>query len=447
MIARGSRGTWSRHRWVRRVMCLVVAQIGATVVGSVAGAAQTDSTWREHDRALQAARAANDTTAYRAQLGAVYREIGAAPRIATRFAALALGAHDKAGAARWMGALAAMGSALDSAMLVQYAALEGARARASLLELRARATSDVGAPALVFRLPDPDMISEDIAYDAAHSLFLVSSVHHGGIYAKRIPGESPASVKFNADSSWGIFALGVDSARGVLWATTSALPMTAHYSASDSGRSALLRFDLASGASRARYMAPDSGAHALGDLTVGANGAVYVADGLGSGVYVLDSGRKQLRTLVPRGVLVSPQTPALSSDGATLFVPDYAIGIAAVNVATGEVSWIAHSDSLALTGIDGMYRIGHDLIAVQNGLEPNRIVRFTLDPAMRRVVRASTLARGSRALDLTHATMSRGWLYFIRRSGWERVADDGTMREGAAGDGPVVVRVRLAPPR
>ena len=49
--------------------------------------------------------------------------------------------------------------------------------------------------------------------------------------------------------------------------------------------------------------------------------------------------------------------------------------------------------------------------------------------------------------DLTHATKARGWLYFIRRSGWERAANDGTMREGAAGDGPVVVRVPLAPPR
>jgi hypothetical protein len=447
MISRKLRGTPSRHRSDRRVMCFVVAQMGAAVLGSVAGVAQSDSTWRDHDRALQAARAANDTTVYRAQLGAVYGEIGATPRIATRFAALALGAHDKAGATRWMGALAAMGSALDSAMLAQYAALEGSGARASLLALRVRATSDAGAPEVVFRLPDPNMISEDIAYDAPRSTFLVSSVHHGGVYAKRVPGEQPASVKFTADSSWGIFALGVDSARGVLWATTAALPMTAHYTASDSGRSALLKFDLATGKLRGRYAAPDTGAHALGDLTIGANGAVYVSDGLGSAVYVLEPGSGALRALVPRGVLVSPQTPALSSDGATLFVPDYAIGIAAVSVASGKVAWVTHSDSLALTGIDGMYRVGRDLIAVQNGTEPNRIARLTLDPSMRRVVGATTLVRGSNATELTHAIFVQGWLYYIRKSGWDRVADDGTMRESAPVDGPVVARVPLAPPR
>jgi hypothetical protein len=422
-----------------------IAVVIAMTFASAPGAAQSDSTWREHERALQAARAAKDSTAYRTQLLAVYHEIGATPRIAARFAGLALGAHDSAGAARWMGALAVMGSELDSTLVAQYEALEGADARARLTALRATATGEVGAPADVFRLTDPDMISEDIAYDAARSTFLVSSVHRGGVFAKEVPGERPATVKYTADSSWGIFALGVDSSRGVLWATTAALPMAAHYLAADSGRSALLKFDLASGRLRGRYVAPDTGAHALGDLTIGPNGAVYVSDGVGSGVYVLDRGSSALRALVPRGVLVSPQTPALSSDGATLFVPDYAIGIAAVTIASGKVAWLTHSDSLALTGIDGLYRIGRDLIVVQNGVEPNRIARLTLDPSMRRVVSESVLVRGSRGTELTHATIANGWIYFIRKSGWNRVSDDGTMSPGSQADEPVVSRVRLAP--
>jgi hypothetical protein len=444
MVSR-AQGSGAGSRTLHRVLFTTFALVIAIACDGSTSTAQSDSTWRDHERALQAARGANDTVAYRAQLDAVYHVLGATPRIATRFAALALNAHDSARAAHWMGAMAAMGTELDTGLLAKYAALKGSRARASLLAMRAQATSNVGAPELAFHLPDRDMISEDIAYDAARSLFLVSSVRHGGVYAKRNGDALPALLKFGADSSWGTFALGVDSARAVLWATTAALPMAAHYTLSDSGRSALLKFDLITGKSRGRYVAADSGAHALGDLTIGSNGAVYVSDGLGSGVYALDSGRDSLRTLVPRGVLVSPQTPALSSDGTTLFVPDYAVGIAAVNVSTGRVAWLAHSDSLDLTGIDGMYRIGRDLIIVQNGPEPNRIMRLTLDASMRRVVRATALVRGSRGVELTHATMLRDWLYFIAKSGWARVADDGTMRAGVTGDEPVVLRVRLAP--
>lgn len=418
----------------------------ALAVASASARAQQDSTWRDHERALQGARQANDTATYRAQLNAVYVAVGATPRIVTRYAALALGAGDTAGASRWMGALAAMGAELDTGMVSRYAALAGATAASALRATQASATRERGAPVLVARLGDADMISEDLAYDAKGGRFLVSSVHRGGIDAVAA-GRTMTLVEPRADSTWGMFALGVDSARGALWATTAALPIGAGYSPADSGRSALMKFDLRTGAPRGRYVAPDSGAHVLGDLVVGSAGAVYVSDGLGGGVYALAPGNDSLRVLLPRGTFLSPQTPALSSDGATLFVPDYSIGIAAVDVATGRITWLTHSDSLALTGIDGMYRVGRDLIVVQNGLEPNRIMRLGLDPSMRRVVRATTIARGAvAASSLTHATVSRGWLYFLARSGWERAADDGTMTAAAsAADAPVIVRVRLAP--
>ena len=417
----------------------------ALAIASASARAQRDSTWRDHERALQAARQAHDTANYRAQLNAVYRAIGATPRIATRYAALALDAGDVASASRWMGALAAMGDELDTGLVSRYGALAGANAASALRPSHAFATRELGAPVIVARLPDADMISEDVAYDAGRGRFLVSSVHRGGIVVVA-NGRATTLVEPRADGTWGMFALGVDSARGTLWATTAALPIAAGYSPADSGRSALMKYDVRTGASRGRYEAPDSGAHVLGDLVVGGSGAVYVSDGLGGGVYALTLGRDSLRLLVPRGSFASPQTPALSSDGATLFVPDYSIGIAAVDVATGRITWLTHSDSLALTGIDGMYRVGRDLIAVQNGLEPNRIMRLGLDPSMRHVVRATTIARGPAARSLTHATVSRGWLYFLARSGWERAADDGTMTAApSAADAPVIARVRIAP--
>jgi sugar lactone lactonase YvrE len=432
----------SRRHLFRQALAIVLSIVVELAVPSIA-LAQSDSTWREHERALQVARKADDTVAYRAQLDAVYRALGATPRIVSRFAALALAAHDSAGASRWLGAIAAMGVELDTALAARYRVIAGGRALDSLRALSALATRDAGSPQLSFRLPDVDMISEDIAYDAGSARFLVSSVRRGGIYAASASIRATPIVPPGADGSWGMFALGI--ARDAFWTTTAALPMAAHYAPADSGKSALLEYDLRTGALRGRYVASDSGAHALGDLVVAPNGAVYVSDGIGGEVYALAPGSDSLRVLVQPGVLVSPQTPALSSDGTTLFVSDYAIGIAAVSTATGQVAWVTHSDSLALTGIDGMYRLGRDLIIVQNGVEPNRIMRLTLDAPMRRVVRAVTLARGPSARSLTHATIAGSWLYFITKSGWERVADDGAMTAGTAADAPTVMRVRIAP--
>lgn len=302
-----------------------------------------------------------------------------------------------------------------------------------------------GQPAEAFRLPDADMISEDIAYDSAGDRFFVSSVHRGGVDVVTRAGSSRTFIAPGADSTWGMFAVGVDGARGALWTTTAAMRGAARYAAADSGRSAVLEYDLRTGALRRRLVAPDSGALALGDLTIARNGSVYVSDGMGSGVYAIDARASAVRVLVSRGTLRSPQTPALSADERTLFVPDYSRGIAAVDLASGAVHWLERADSIELRGIDGLYRRGGDLIAVQNGVAPNRIVRLALDAEMRRVEHATVLARGPTARDVTHAAFVRGDMYYITQSGWDRLGADGAMKPGGANDGPVVLRLPVAP--
>ena len=312
---------------------------------------------------------------------------------------------------------------------------------ALLLVLAVPKEATAKAPEIAFTLPDMDMIAEDLAYEAGRARFLVSSVHRGGIDAIDSKGQVTRFVPFGANDAWGIFAIGVDEKRQLLWAATAAMSVSANFKASDAGRSSLLVYDLGTGEFRGRYLPPDEGAHAFGDLTVSPAGDVYLSDGIGSGVYVLPAGAGALRVLVPRGVLKSPQTPALSEDGLTLFIPDYGKGIAAVSVKTGKLRWLEHEAGMILQGIDGMVLWKSSLLAVQNGVSPNRVVRLTLDAAKERVERLEVVARTGIATDLTHAAVSGPWLYFIVKAGWDRARDDGTMKPGT--EPPAVARVRL----
>jgi hypothetical protein len=295
------------------------------------------------------------------------------------------------------------------------------------------------APEIAFTLPDADMIAEDLVYDAAGARFLVSSVHRGGIDAVDGKGQATRFVPSGANDAWGIFALGADEQRGLLWAATAAMPISAHFKPGDAGKSALLAYDLRSGEFRGRYLPPDEGAHSFGDLTVAPSGDVYLSDGIGSGVYVLPNGAQALRVLVPRGVLKSPQTPALAADGQTLFVPDYDKGLAAVSTKTGGVRWLEHGADLELRGIDGLVRQGNQLFVVQNGVLPNRVLRLTVEGD--RISRWEIVARAGLASEITHAVIRGPWLYFIIRSGWDRAGDDGTMKPGK--QAPAVAKVRL----
>lgn len=296
-----------------------------------------------------------------------------------------------------------------------------------------------GGSTLAWQFQDPDLIAEDLAFDAARDRFLVTSARKGGVYATDRSGSvsrwiAPDSV------TWGTFAIAVDARRNTLWVTTASFPGTARYTAADSARSMLLEYDLQSGALRRRIAPSDLGPHALGDLTLGADGTLYLSDGFGGAVYVLSPGAGSLRALVAPRTFRSPQTPALTADGRQIYVADYARGIALIDVRDGQWRWLAPADSVNLKGTDGLYRSGNELIAVQNGRPPGRIIRLALRDGDRLDLAAIIIAGGD-ATDLNHAFVKGDSLYFIARSGWDRMAEDGRFTPGTAAQAPQLRRM------
>ena len=284
-----------------------------------------------------------------------------------------------------------------------------------------------------FRLNSPDLVAEDIAYDPGSKQFLISSVRQRKILRCNPGGNCSDFVTKEAVSPlWGVFALRADPERKILWATTASMQPEIDHQKSDDGKSALLKLDLRTGKLLKRYEPEDGSQHALGDMTLAANGDAFISDGLSGDVFAVFRDRDKLELLVPRGSFLSPQTPALSDDQKTLFVADYPAGIAVVNLADRSIQWI--EGSAALDGSDGLYLKDGWLLAVQNGVEPERVARFHLD-SNRHVDRWEVLESNSPGLgDPTHGVWVGDDFYFIANSGWDRVQEDGAMKAGEAAE-------------
>ena len=190
----------------------------------------------------------------------------------------------------------------------------------------------------------------------------------------------------------------------------------------------MLLIDRRTGALRHRYELSDGHPHAFGDMTVARNGIAYIADGVGGGVYrIRPGGPNTLEPVITPGTLRSPQTPAVSSDGSILLVPDYSHGIARVPLAGGPLTWLEHPAGLELRGIDGFYWRGRTLIAIQNGTTPERLLEMSLDAGGTRIIRWQALLAGAPGLgDATHGVWHGHCFDFIANSGWDRYGDDGT---------------------
>jgi len=207
----------------------------------------------------------------------------------------------------------------------------------------------------------------------------------------------------------------VDRARGSLWAATEGTLNMRGGTARDVGRSALRRYDLGSGRLLETLEPPSGpGPHLFNDLVVDRDGGVFVTDSEEGSIWRRRVGAGRLERLAGPHALEYPNGIALSSDETKLFVAHLA-GVAVFDLTTGRTSALPHPESVTLADIDGLYRDGHRLVAIQNGLSPARVALFELTPEEDRVVGVRVLERGHPlfAAIPTTGAVADGMFYYI----------------------------------
>ncbi|MDQ6828852.1 MAG: hypothetical protein M3081_08300 [Gemmatimonadota bacterium] len=397
--------------------------------------------WRTESVAAESARVRGDWSEYKRHLRVVYDSTSGSPRALVAMARAEVGLRDTTAALELLRDFAGMGLVRDLTNDPSFANL---RALPSWNEVTKRIEGNrrtVARATKAFTLGAPDDLAEDMTYDPATRTFFVSSIRYRKIVAIDRAGKESDFVTEGRDGVWGILAVAVDAPRRVLWATTAAMPQSRTFSAADSGRSAVLKYDLSTGKLIKRYDLPvDHAKHVMGDMVLTPQGDAFISDAVTGIVYAIRRDRDSLNVLVGNGVFISPQEPAVAADG-RLFVPDYVRGIAIVDPSSGAVTWLAHAPNVALSGIDGLTFAGPTtLLIVQNGTDPRRVVSLELDQARRRVLRATVL-EASLDEDPTHGVMADGDFYFIGNSGWGSFDDDGPLKAGAKPVFPLVKRL------
>jgi sugar lactone lactonase YvrE len=350
---------------------------------------------------------------------------------------------DPAGAVETLVRLADMGLAYDPTADEDFAALADDPGFADAAARLAANGGPAGVADSAFTLPWPDFVPEGIARDPDSGAFFVSGVHGRRVVRIDADGRAEPFV----EGLWSALGLAVDPARRILWIGTAAIRETADVDSTEIGRGAVIGVDLDTSRRVAELLLPDNGSeHVPGDLSVTADGTLFVSDAAAGTLWVLRPGAEALDVLVGPDALVSPQGSALSADGRTLWLADYSLGILAVDPATGAARRLRQPADAALLGIDALLLHGDDLIAVQNGVRPARVLRLRVDPHATELRSWEILAAGLPAFEEpTGATVVGGRLYLIANSHWDRF-EDGRLPDPASLSLPLVLSIALDPP-
>jgi hypothetical protein len=286
-------------------------------------------------------------------------------------------------------------------------------------------------------------VPEGIAYDAVLDTLYLGSVRRGVIIAIDSDGQAEGLIGPEG-GLWGVFGMEVNPRSNMLWVATSNFrPEYAGDSDGTPGAAAIVSVDPYSGAVVSRFVIPNDQPSVLGDLTLGEDGTVYTSDSLG-GVHALTPRNGAWRTLLPAGIMTSPQGLALNGDESLLYVADYRGGITIIPLDGGEPRPLALPDDVGVYGIDGMEFWNDRLLVVINGSRPHRVMELHLSADGTTVTATQSLLRADPRFDEPTLTAIRGGeLLLIADSHWNRFDADGNLPPDEEMSGPTVLAVPL----
>ena len=296
----------------------------------------------------------------------------------------------------------------------------------------------VGDARVVRRYDVGDFIPEGIAVAHGDEVYL-GSIRYGDIV--RLGDDAGVMLRGAGGSHWSVF--GMRLVGDSLWFVSSAVEQFAHLDESDAGRSGLFEIELKTGNMTTRSLLPESGSRqVLGDFVVADADTFYLTDQSDGMLYRYSVSKAEFAPVVERGVFASPQGLVLDASGDYLYVADYVRGLFRVQLSDGSLVRVGVPDTISTHGIDGLYRHGNSLIAIQNGIQPNRVTRLDLSDDGTAVVGGDILAMSLPWFDDPNLGQVVGdRLVFIANSHWPRFDREGNLPDGL--EGPVILEISI----
>lgn len=328
-------------------------------------------------------------------------------------------------------ALAALGRLADMGLHLNIAADPGLASLKELPQfpvlaqrLAPEAKGKEAADEAAFSLTDVTGIIESCLVDPETLLWYFGDVRQRCVWKRDISTGVGVLKKFTHDEDAldGVFKLALSADRKTLWAATATVGAMTGPDAEDGKRTALVAIDFATGRVRARFPVPDDGRkHLLGDFVIAADGALYATDSVSPIIWRLPVGGDALEAWLESDEFLSLQGIAFDAAGQNFYVVDYANGIWQIDAATKTLSLLTAPANATFFGIDGLYAVPGGLLAVQNGVNPQRVLRIDIPPVGSPVAATSAriIAQGRPAMtDLALGQVFNGRFHFVGNSGW-----------------------------
>ncbi len=279
------------------------------------------------------------------------------------------------------------------------------------------------------------LLFESLAYDPNSQSFLLGSVRDGRIIRIKDGQRQefiPASPG-DANGPWSITDLAVDAKHNRLWVASTALPQYSRFNPQNQGMAGVFEYALDSGKLLKRYVLPPKARpHLITTLTVAPDGAVYFNNNARGHILRIDPTLKKIGGVLESPIFRSINGLTTDETGKFLYFSDFEFGLFGIDLEKKQLLDLANPAKFIAGGIDDVIYNDNGLIVIQNGIQPQRIMRIQLSKDKRRPEKVYPIESANPAFDLpSHGVVVGDKLYYVANSQWRKMDGRGLLKDGA----------------
>ncbi|HEX6227740.1 MAG TPA: L-dopachrome tautomerase-related protein [Chryseolinea sp.] len=288
----------------------------------------------------------------------------------------------------------------------------------TLIQTQAKLSKPMVRSDTAYIFQDRQLHLEAVAFDPVEKTLYGGSIHKRKIV--KIDSRGVVS-DFTGPAQYGmgsVFGVRVDAVKRILWACSSSIPEMQDYDSALASK--VFEFDIQSGRLIRAYSPNDTiKNHVFGDLVLDSKGAPYISDSRNNIIYRVDAKSRKLVPYFSFTEFWSLQGLAFSEGDRKLYISDYVKGIFVLDTQTMELAKVSVPYDLSLKGTDGILFYDNSLITIQNGVQPNRVVRHFLNTSGDGFMRYEFIDNAHPAFgEPTIGTLAKDTLMYVANSQW-----------------------------
>ena len=268
------------------------------------------------------------------------------------------------------------------------------------------------------------MLFENMAYDPTAKRFLLGSIRAGSVYqyTEREGFKEFIKPSDPAVGPWGIIDLVVDEKADLLWTTSATMP---HYSGTNQanfGQAMISKFKLSSGQLINNFVVAKTNQPMLFSalhLTAGQN--LYFINVFNSEIFKIAKGSDQVEPVLSLSSLKNIKAITSNAQESVLYVSDFDQGLFVINLETMQTAPLVKTANGFIAGINDLFYDDGDLIAIQSGVQPARLMRYVLqkDLFLQNMFPIEASQPNFKALG--NGTLVDDYVYYAANSQWVKM--------------------------